>query len=48
MPKEKSYQRITDIYQPATQLVIESVMIGTQSSQGVSFTSRGREILASE
>jgi hypothetical protein len=28
--------------------IIESVMIGTQSSQGVSFTSRGREILPSE
>jgi hypothetical protein len=28
--------------------IIESIMIGTQSSQGVSFTSRGREILSSE
>ena len=28
--------------------IIESVMIGTQSSQGVSFTSRGREIVSSE
>lgn len=28
--------------------IIESVMIGTQSSQGVSFTSRGREILPTE
>ena len=28
--------------------IIESIMIGTQSGQGVSFTSRGREILASE
>jgi Protein of unknown function (DUF3124) len=28
--------------------IIESVMIGTQSSQGVSFTSRGREILSTE
>jgi hypothetical protein len=48
MPKANNFQRITDIYQPATQLVLESVMIGTQSSQGVSFTLRGREILASE
>jgi hypothetical protein len=28
--------------------IIESIMIGTQSSQGISFTSRGREILFSE
>ncbi len=28
--------------------IIESVMIGTQSSQGISFTSRGREIIRSE
>ena len=28
--------------------IIESVMIGTQSSQGVSFISRGREIIPSE
>ena len=28
--------------------IIESVMIGAQSSQGISFTSRGREILSSE
>jgi hypothetical protein len=28
--------------------IIESIMIGTQSQQGVSFTSRGREILPSE
>ena len=28
--------------------IIESIMIGTQSSQGVSFSSRGREILSSE
>jgi hypothetical protein len=28
--------------------IIESVMIGAQSSQGISFTSRGREILPSE
>ena len=26
--------------------IIESIMIGTQSQQGISFTSRGREILA--
>lgn len=28
--------------------IIESIMIGTQSQQGVSFTSRGREVLTSE
>lgn len=28
--------------------IVESVMIGTQSQQGVSFTSRGRVIIASE
>ena len=28
--------------------IIESVMIGAQSSQGISFTSRGREIFSSE
>ena len=28
--------------------IIESIMVGAHSSQGVSFTSRGREILASE
>lgn len=28
--------------------IIESIMIGTQSQQGVSFTSRGREILSAE
>ena len=28
--------------------IIESIMIGTQTQQGVSFTSRGREILTSE
>jgi hypothetical protein len=28
--------------------IIESIMIGTQSTQGISFTSRGREILSSE
>ncbi len=33
---------------PVNRPIIESVMIGTQSSQGVSFTSRGREILSSE
>ena len=33
---------------PVNRPIIESIMISTQSSQGVSFTSRGREILASE
>jgi hypothetical protein len=28
--------------------IIESVMIGAQSSQGISFTSRGREVLSPE
>jgi hypothetical protein len=28
--------------------IIESIMIGTQTQQGISFTSRGREILSSE
>lgn len=28
--------------------IIESIMIGTQSQQGISFTSRGQEILTSE
>jgi hypothetical protein len=28
--------------------IIESIMIGTKSGQGISFTSRGREILSSE
>ncbi len=28
--------------------VVESIMIGTQSSQGISFTSRGKEIFTSE
>lgn len=28
--------------------IIESIMIGTQSKQGVSFTSRGQEVLTSE
>lgn len=31
--------------EPINQPIIESVMIGTQSSQGVSFTSRGQAIL---
>lgn len=33
---------------PVNRPIIESIMIGTQSTQGVSFTSRGREILGSE
>jgi hypothetical protein len=33
---------------PVNQPIIESIMIGTQSTQGVSFTSRGREILDSK
>jgi hypothetical protein len=33
---------------PVNRPIIESIMIGTQSSQGISFTSRGREILATE
>ena len=28
--------------------IVESIMIGTQSTQGVSFTSRGQEIFTSE
>ena len=28
--------------------IIESIMIGTQSTQGISFTSRGREIIGSK
>jgi hypothetical protein len=28
--------------------IVESIMIGTQSTQGISFTSRGQEIIASE
>ena len=28
--------------------IVESIMIGTQSSQGISFTSRGREIITSK
>ena len=33
---------------PVNPPIIESVMIGAQSSQGISFTSRGREILPPE
>jgi len=33
---------------PVNHPIIESVMIGTQSSQGISFTSRGQEIFESE
>jgi hypothetical protein len=33
---------------PVNQPIIESIMIGTQSSQGVSFTSRGQEIISFE
>ena len=33
---------------PVNHPIIESVMIGTQSSQGISFTSRGQEIFVSE
>jgi hypothetical protein len=33
---------------PVNRPIIESIMIGTKSSQGISFTSRGREIIASE
>jgi hypothetical protein len=33
---------------PVDRPIIDSVMIGTQSSQGVSFTSRGREIIVSD
>jgi len=33
---------------PVNQPIIESVMIGAKSGQGISFTSRGREILPSE
>ena len=33
---------------PVNQPIIESIMIGTKSSQGISFTSRGREIIVSE
>jgi uncharacterized protein DUF3124 len=33
---------------PVNRPIIESIMIGTQSGQGVSFTSRGREIFNSE
>ena len=34
--------------QPTNPPIIESIMIGTQSQQGISFTSRGREIIVSE
>jgi hypothetical protein len=33
---------------PVNRPIIESIMIGTQSTQGISFTSRGREILDSK
>jgi hypothetical protein len=33
---------------PVNRPIIESIMIGTQSTQGISFTSRGREIFDSE
>ena len=33
---------------PVNQPIIESIMIGTQSQQGISFTSRGREIFVSD
>jgi hypothetical protein len=33
---------------PVNRPIIESIMIGTKSSQGISFTSRGREIIVSE
>jgi hypothetical protein len=33
---------------PVNRPIIESIMIGTQSGQGISFTSRSQEILASE
>ena len=33
---------------PVNRPIIESIMIGTKSSQGISFTSRGREIKVSE
>ena len=33
---------------PVNRPIIESIMIGTQSTQGISFTSRGREIIDSE
>ena len=33
---------------PVNMPIIESIMIGTKSGQGISFTSRGREILPSE
>ena len=33
---------------PVNRPIIESIMIGTQSTQGISFTSRGREIFGTE
>jgi hypothetical protein len=33
---------------PVTPPILETIMIGTQNQQGISFTSRGREILPSE
>jgi len=33
---------------PVNRPIIESIMIGTKSSQGISFTSRGREIITAE
>ena len=33
---------------PVNRPIVESIMIGTQSQQGISFTSRGREIFAGE
>jgi len=33
---------------PVNRPIIESIMIGTRSGQGISFTSRGREIFVSE
>lgn len=33
---------------PVNAPIVESIMIGTQTQQGVSFTSRGREIIMSE
>lgn len=33
---------------PVNPPIVESIMIGTQNQQGVSFTSRGREIIMSE
>lgn len=33
---------------PVNPPIVESIMIGTQNQQGVSFTSRGREVIMSE